>query len=154
MELSSLESRRRLAGRLQAGGSDGESSSWGFGSSRRGGMGQSERLLGGVSSSSTLSMFSEPTDASQAPGIDPCVVCCTLFSACGAFLLILLGVYAAADSDGKYLILRSRENPYEEELRGTKAGHIFGAAFLYLLFVAGCGFKWYNRQPCGCHKRQ
>jgi len=53
------------------------------------------------------------------------------------------------------LILRTREqeNPFVEELRGTKAGHIFGAAVLYLLFVAGCGFKWYNRQPLW-HKKQ
>ena len=68
---------------------------------------------------------------------------------CAGLLLILLGIYAAADSEGKYLVLRTREqeNPFVEELRGTKAGIFFGAALLYLLFVGGCGYKWYKREP-------
>ena len=154
MELSRLDSRRHAAGQLQAGGGDGSDSSWdgfGFGSKKGLNDGQTERLLGGPSSSSSSFSSSVSTDGAGegARGVDPCVVCCTIFSLCGAFLLILLGIYAAADSEGKYLVLRTREqeNPFVEELRGTKAGHIFGAALLYLLFVGGCGYKWYKREP-------
>jgi hypothetical protein len=167
MELSSLDSRRRSAGRLQAGGA-GDSSPWagiGFGRKGSGGKDQNERLLGEPGSSPSSSSFSSSSAMSSADvdvggvggpqGLDPCVVCCTLFSSCAAFLLILLGIYAAADRNGEYLILRTREqeNPFVEELRMTKVGHIFGAAALYLFFVAGCGFKWYNRQPLWQKKR-
>ena len=157
MELSNLSSRRAASNRLQAGGGAKNSDSlWkglGLGRNSRkkrsGSNDPNERLLGSDSSSNVSDSSFSSIPGVEGETIDPCVVCCTIFSACAAFLLFLLSIYAASDSEGKYLILRTseQENPFEEEYRSAKAWHCFGAAILYLIFVAGCGYKWHKRQP-------
>ena len=60
--------------------------------------------------------------------IDPSIICCTLFSIISATLLILLGIYGAADSESKYLILVEGGGKENGGTRGAQVGHIIGAA--------------------------
>ena len=81
--------------------------------------------------------------------IHPCIICCTIFSIISAICLLLLGIYGAADGEGKYLILV--EGGGKESggggggSRGAQVGHIIGASIVYALFAAGCGFRWWKK---------
>jgi hypothetical protein len=76
--------------------------------------------------------------------IDPKIICCTIFSIVSACMLILLGIYGAADGEGKYLILVEGGGTENGGSRGAQVGHIIGAAVVYCLFAAGCGFRWWK----------
>ena len=77
--------------------------------------------------------------------VDPSIICCTLFSIISATLLILLGIYGAADSESKYLILVEGGGKENGGTRGAQVGHIIGAAVIYTMFAVGCGFRWYRK---------
>ena len=146
---------------LNRGEEDDESSPWGGISSQNRGRGNSGSmkvgLLGGndgvgSNSSSPYSPSSERVplrdlvDGNRAHvDIDPSIICCTLFSIISATLLILLGIYGAADSEAKYLILVEGGGKENGGTRGAQVGHIIGAAVIYTMFAVGCGFRWYRK---------
>ena len=129
---------------------DMDESPWG-GVSKKRNNGMQVGLLDSTTSSSS---FAPPSDSgalrerlSSRPriAIDPKAVCCTVFSIISATMLLLLGIYGAADGEGKYLILVEGGGKENGGSRGTQVGHIIGAAVIYTLFAVGCGFRWWKQ---------
>tara|TARA_B100000780_G_C20897899_1_gene357359 strand:+ start:44 stop:565 length:522 start_codon:yes stop_codon:yes gene_type:complete len=122
--------------------------------SRGGGSGSMERSLLGGNSSSSSSPVAEREQLRSLVGrgkskieIHPCTICCTIFSTISALCLVMLGIYGGIDYEGKYLILVEGASVEDNRTsRGAQVGHIIGAAILYGILAAGCGFRWFKQR--------